>query len=309
MSCLQLKSVEKRIGTNGQEFHLGPVDLSLDKGKCLALVGTSGCGKTSLLKLIAGFEDPDQGEIVLGDDRLFGVGKSMGIAQRKVGYVFQEYALFPHLKIRENLQYGQKRKEEEALISISKWLKIEDQLNKYPHELSGGQQQRVAIGRSLLADPQILLLDEPLSNIDEGHKVEVRQELRQLIQGRDLPAILVSHDLNDALAIADYIAIMVEGKIQQIGTAEELFDSPNSIEVAKAMGNWQIVTHKGRSEAWRGIEVGEGDRTGKVLHSFYNGILHQYQVQLNSGDCIMIQSPSLWKEEQVVFGVKEILSF
>ena len=309
MNRLLLKSVEKKVGRGDQVFHLGPVDLTLENGACLALVGSSGCGKTSLLKLIAGFEDPDFGEIVLSGVPLYRSKKSMPVSQRNVGYVFQEYALFPHLRILENLRYGQKEINEQAYQSIIQWLKIEDQTEKYPHELSGGQQQRVAIGRALLANPKMLLLDEPLSNIDEGHKVEVRQELRQLIRSKELPAILVSHDLNDALAIADQIAIMVHGKIQQIGTATELFNRPKTIEVAKAMGNWQIMMKNGKPEAWGEIELGQGEQIAQVIHCFYDGRNYQYQLKIEGEQRFVASHPHLIEEVEVRFKVLKHLSF
>jgi molybdate transport system ATP-binding protein len=210
------------------------LSLELAVERTVALVGPSGAGKTSVLRVIAGLARPDAGRVDL--DSKTWVDVEMGVwcapEQRRVGLVFQEYALFPHLSVRQNVAFGGKERADELLerFQISRLARAR------PGELSGGERQRVALARALARDPGVLLLDEPLAALDAHTKTEVRVELEQLLAGLDLPALIVTHDYEDAIALAETVGVLVEGKLRQIGSPEELVASPADPFVASFTG-------------------------------------------------------------------------
>jgi iron(III) transport system ATP-binding protein len=238
-TILQIAHLSKRYDRNGPEA-LANLSLDVNKGEVLALVGESGSGKTTLLRLIAGFEQPDQGSIrlhgrILADSRTF-----IDPEKRNIGMVFQDYALFPNMRVDENLAYGLHRfpkKERAAMVAAAKELVgISELGNRYPHELSGGQQQRVALARALAPQPEVLLLDEPFSNLDELLKDHVRQEIKAILQKAETTSIFVTHDTRDALATAGRIAVLREGMLQQVGTPGEIYHNPVNRYVARFFG-------------------------------------------------------------------------
>jgi iron(III) transport system ATP-binding protein len=215
-------------------------DFSLDvaEGSLVALVGPSGCGKTALLRAIAGFEQPIQGTITIRDVIVTDTNTMVPPERRNVGMVFQDFALFPHISVAENVGYGVRgadrvRRVEEVLALVG----LSDHGDRFPHELSGGEQQRVALARALAPEPDVVLLDEPFSSLDAPQREKMRRELRKILKAARVTAILVTHDQAEALAIADVIAVMRDGRILQTGQPDEVYASPSTPWVAKFLGD------------------------------------------------------------------------
>ena len=214
------------------------VNLALPEGRFLALLGPSGCGKTTTLRLLAGFELPDQGEIAIGGQPVYGSGLHVPPEQRNVGMVFQEYALFPHLNVANNVAYGipkgvDKQKRVHEVLSL---VGLAELPTRMPYELSGGQQQRVALARALAPQPTLILLDEPFSNLDAGLRGQVRAEVRQILRQARATVIFVTHDQEEALSLADEVAVMIEGRIVQTDPPQKLYRRPATREVATFLG-------------------------------------------------------------------------
>ena len=212
-------------------------NLEVRKGSFTTLLGESGCGKTTILKLISGFLQPDVGLIEID-----GVNQNrIEPDKRKIAFVFQNYALFPHLTVKNNILYGVKNKKNENNYKIFedtvKSLNLDDLLTRFPHELSGGQQQRVALARSLVLNPKILLMDEPLSSLDTKLREKVRDELKEIQQKLKITTIYVTHDREEALSLSDKIAVIHEGKILQEGSPKELYFSPTNLYTADFIGH------------------------------------------------------------------------
>lgn len=212
-------------------------NLEVRKGSFTTLLGESGCGKTTILKLISGFLQPDVGLIEID-----GVNQNrIEPDKRKIAFVFQNYALFPHLTVKNNILYGVKNKKNENNYKIFedtvKSLNLYNLLTRFPHELSGGQQQRVALARSLVLNPKILLMDEPLSSLDTKLREKVRDELKEIQQKLKITTIYVTHDREEALSLSDKIAVIHEGKILQEGSPKELYFSPTNLYTADFIGH------------------------------------------------------------------------
>lgn len=238
MTILQLQKINKKY-SKAENFAVQEVSFEVNEGEILALVGESGSGKTTLLRLIAGLEHPEKGCISLSGVKIVEGKKSVPADKRKVGMVFQDYALFPHLTILENVMFGLHHVpgnvEEIARQTLQK-AGLQDNYHHYPHQLSGGQQQRAALARALAPNPKILLLDEPFSNLDTLLKDQVREEIRQIIKTSGITAIFVTHDTRDALSTADRIAILHKGYLQQIDTPKNLYENPENPYVANFFG-------------------------------------------------------------------------
>src|SRR3989304_5244608 len=222
----------------GNIVALDNVNLEIRDKEYFALLGPSGCGKTTLLRLIAGLIEPDSGEIYIGNKRVDNVPPE----DREIGFVFQTFALFPHMTAWENVNYGPRVKnfdlKEAGTISheVLELVKLHERLNAYPNELSGGMMQRIAVARALAAGAKILLLDEPLGQLDAKVRNEIRYEIRKMAKDLNLTAIHVTHDQSEAMSISDRIAVMKKGKIVQVGTPQELYMSPSSLFVAHFIG-------------------------------------------------------------------------
>jgi iron(III) transport system ATP-binding protein len=238
---LELDGLRKSYGS---EPVVEGLSLSVREGEILTLLGPSGCGKTTTLRLIAGLERPDGGAVRLNGEPMSG-SSFVAPEDRGVGVVFQEFALFPHLTARENIAFGLKdhpddevdRRVDELLSLVD----LPDQGDSYPDQLSGGQQQRVALARSLAPEPDILLLDEPFSNLDVDLRVEMREEVRDIIKRTGVTAVSVTHDQEEALSISDRVAVMTDGRIEQIGEPESVFQHPESRFVAAFLGYASFV--------------------------------------------------------------------
>jgi iron(III) transport system ATP-binding protein len=230
-----LRSLVKRFGTLEA---VSQVSLEIKDGELFTLLGPSGCGKTTLLRLIAGFHKPDEGEIFFGDKPVAPIPPY----ERNIGMVFQNYALWPHMTIFENISYGlklRKMSREEISVKVVRTLKLVNLSGlekRYPGQLSGGQQQRVALARALVLNPDVLLLDEPLSNLDAKIRVQVRAEIRKLQKDLGITTIYVTHDQEEALTLSDRIAVLNHGKLQQVGQPRDLYAHPQNPFVADFIG-------------------------------------------------------------------------
>ena len=235
------------------------VTLTVSRGEFVALVGPSGCGKSTALNCIAGLLQVSEGSIWLDDRRLDAVGPE----DRGFGMVFQNYALFPHMSVRRNIGFGlatQHRPKEEITRRVDEALalvRLEQQATKLPGQLSGGQQQRVAIARAVVVEPPLVLMDEPLSNLDAKLRVEMRAEMRRIHTMLGCSTIYVTHDQEEALSLADRIVVLIDGQMRQVGTPEELYSAPANPEVAEFMGYRNLVTSSAES-AGVGVAVTVG---------------------------------------------------
>ena len=235
MSSLELNNLTKQFGDFTAVNH---INLSVNDGETVALLGGSGCGKTTTLRMIAGFLEPTEGAIIVGGQEM----NKIPPYKRNIGIFFQNYALFPHLSTFDNIAFGLKLKKlpkKEIKEKVNKMLnlvKLTGMEKRYPRELSGGQQQRVALARALVTEPSILLLDEPLSNLDAKLRVEMQTEIKRIQKELGITTIIVTHDQEEAVSLADRVIVMNKGEILQIGKPKEVFDTPTSLFVADFMG-------------------------------------------------------------------------
>ena len=237
-AVVQLKQVHKRFA-NGV-YAVRDLSFDLPRGTLLALLGPSGCGKTTALRLIAGLEAPDRGEIWLNGQCVAGPGCWVPPEARRIGMVFQDYALFPHLTVAQNIGFGLNKwkpaQRAQRVAELLALIGMSDCADRYPHQISGGQQQRVALARALAPRPAVVLLDEPFSNLDAALRRSMREEVRAILRAAGAAAIFVTHDQEEALSIADQVAIMDKGSIQQIGVPQQVYFRPASQAIAAFIG-------------------------------------------------------------------------
>jgi len=251
LASVDLRGLTKRFGSLAV---VDDVSLTIDHGQLVCLLGPSGCGKTTTLRLLAGFLEPTGGEIHVGDRLVSSTARTLPPEQRKMSMIFQSYALWPHMTVAENIVYGLRlRKMDRATIAkkldvILKATKLEVLAQRYPGELSGGQQQRVALARALIVEPETLLLDEPLSNLDANLREEMRFEIRRLHDEYRYTTVYVTHDQSEAMTTADLIAVMNAGKIDQLGSPEDIYDRPQSEFVARFIGASNVIKGEARDE-------------------------------------------------------------
>lgn len=275
-------------------------NLSVDEGSFTTLLGSSGCGKTTILRLISGFLNPDSGTIKINGE----IQNNVLPNRRKVGMVFQDYALFPHLTVEQNLFYGlnltkpskeQKAQNEQIVKTTAENLDIQNLLKRFPSELSGGQQQRVALGRSLVLKPKILLMDEPLSSLDTNLRLKVREELKEIQKRLKITTVYVTHDREEAFSLSDKIAVMNHGKIVQYDTPENLYFEPKNRFAAEFSGASNFILQDGKtflvrpdwfSLASRTLDSAESKNkkliSGKIISSSFLGSRIEYKVQTES---------------------------
>ena len=237
--ALQIRQLTKNFQNHAV---LQNISLTLGKGEILFVIGASGCGKTTLLRCLAGFEQPDSGEISLYGRTIYSENTNLPVRERRLGYVVQEGVLFPHLTVYRNIAYGlgngkgktaQERQRIEAMMALTG---ISELSNRHPHELSGGQQQRVALARALAPDPELILLDEPFSALDEQLRRQIREDMIAALRANGKSAVFVSHDREEALQYADRIAVMKQGSILQTAAPHELYRQPADLETALFIG-------------------------------------------------------------------------
>jgi iron(III) transport system ATP-binding protein len=279
------KSIILRLSEVSKRFPSSPISavdktsFSLTEGEILGLLGPSGCGKTTLLRMIAGFEKPSQGTIELGGRIVADKNTFIPPEKRNTGMVFQDYALFPHLTIADNIAFGLKNASErlssrDIKARVGETLKLvglEGLEKRYPHQLSGGQQQRVALARALAPKPSLILLDEPLSNLDVQVRQRLRHEIRHILKATGISAIFVTHDREEAMVISDTIAVICQGKLEQINTPETIYSQPASRFVAEFVTQANFLQAKREGEQWQ-TEIGvwtiphsQGLETGELM--------------------------------------------
>ena len=270
MPHLELHNLTKRYG---DVVGVDAIDLAVELGEFVCLLGPSGCGKTTTLRMIAGLTEPDAGEIRVAGKLVSTPGLVLPPERRNMGMIFQSYAVWPHMTVRQNVAYGlkmrkvpadERQRRAEAVLQATRLASLAD---RYPAELSGGEQQRVALARALASKPDTLLLDEPLSNLDANLRGDMRLEIRRLHEAFRNTSIYVTHDQVEAMTMADRIVVMNAGRIEQIGSPQEVYDRPRSKFVARFIGGSNVIdaTHVSGNEvqvAGRILEIGEGDFAG-----------------------------------------------
>jgi len=319
-TVLSLADVVKRFG---EETAVDGVDLDVREGELLTLLGPSGCGKTTTLRMIAGLEEPTEGSVNVADDAVAGEGDTVPPERRDVGMVFQEFALFPHLTVAENVAFGLENPDSgaasERVDNLLDLVGLDGYGDRSPGDLSGGQRQRVALARSLAPEPDVLLLDEPFSNLDVQLRVQMREEVARILSEAGVTAVSVTHDQEEALSISDRVAVMHEGTVEQVGTPAELFEHPKSRFVASFLGQASFLpgqvgeetveTHIGaysrqllegisdeyvgamvdilvRPDDLRLTPVGADEADGTVIRRQYTGPSFVYHVELNDGTVV-----------------------
>jgi len=256
VASVELRKLTKRYGDLAV---VDGVSLHVDHGLLVCLLGPSGCGKTTTLRLIAGFVEPSDGEIAVGDRVVSSPKRTLPPEQRNMSMIFQSYALWPHMTVAENVAYGLKLRKldrgtiAQRLNALLATTRLEALAERYPGELSGGQQQRVALARALIVEPETLLLDEPLSNLDANLREEMRFEVRRLHDAYRYTTVYVTHDQSEAMTTADLIAVMNAGRIEQLGTPEEIYERPRSEFVARFIGSSNIL--RGRNLDAEHVEI------------------------------------------------------
>ncbi len=333
MPDVRVVNVSKKFG---KIVALDNVSLHIHEKEYFSLLGPSGCGKTTLLRLIAGLIQPDKGEIYIGER----LANNVPPEDRDIGFVFQTFALFPHMNVWDNVIYGPRVKgfdmKKAGTIGheVLEMVKLHERLDAFPNELSGGMMQRTAVARALAAGAKLLLLDEPLGQLDAKVRNELRYDIRRMVKDLELTAIHVTHDQAEAMSISDRIAVMKKGKVQQVGTPEELYMSPQSVFVANFIGESNFLegyvstmsgketsielrgnakVHATNGDLKRGervvlairpetftIERGarEGDNaiSGSVEGMVFEGTNIRYEVRLENQDLILIVKPSMMGE-------------
>jgi iron(III) transport system ATP-binding protein len=255
-SVLELSQLGHRYGDHAT---FSGLNLSVASGTVCCLLGPSGCGKTTVLRSIGGFERVSEGEIRIDGQVVGGAGVHLPPEQRRIGMVFQDYALFPHLTVLRNVGFGvpDKQLARERAMQLLGTVGLAAAADKYPHELSGGQQQRVALARALAPQPRLMLLDEPFSNLDVELREQLAAEVRSILKASGTTAVFVTHDQNEAFAMADEIAVMNQGRIQQVAGAYELYHRPNSRFVADFIGQGVFVEATVAAPQRLQLEIGE----------------------------------------------------
>ncbi len=271
---LSLQNI-KKIFAESKIPAVNNVSLKLQEGDILALVGPSGCGKTTLLRIIGGFEFPQTGEVQIGEQKVCSPTGWVPPEKRDIGIVFQDYALFPHLTVTENVAFGLKKSNKQQVkqrvSEVLSLVGLETLAKRYPYELSGGQQQRVALARALAPKPKLMLLDEPLSNLDIQVRLQLREEIRDILKLAGTSAVFITHDQEEALAIADVVGVMRQGCLEQIGTPEEIYSHPASRFVAEFVTQANFLPARRQGNDWQTeigcfeIEENHSQNSGEVM--------------------------------------------
>lgn len=300
----------------GNFVALKGVNLEIKRGEFFTLLGPSGCGKTTLLRMIAGFNTVDGGEICF-DDKVI---NNLEAYKRDIGMVFQNYAIFPHLTVAENVAYGLKAKKypkNQILEKVEESLElvqIENLKNRKPNELSGGQQQRVALARAFVIEPGVLLMDEPLSNLDAKLRVQMRTAIKKLQRRLGITTIYVTHDQEEALAISDRIAVMNEGEIMQVGTPEEIYKRPQNTFVAGFIGvsNFLESDEKNQIISARPEQLFFDDEKGlegEITFSTFFGDYIEYEIEIENGQMLQLNEYTKDVRERRPDGQKVKINF
>ena len=318
MSDVRLHGVSKSFGP---VHAVREVSLEIERGELMAVLGPSGCGKTTLLRTIAGFERPDAGSVEVSAEVVAGPGRFVPPERRRIGMVFQDYALFPHLTVTANIAFGlanRPRDEREGLTRRTlELVGLQHKAARHPHELSGGERQRVALARALAPEPAVVLLDEPFSNLDATLRAGLRREVELILRDAEATALLVTHDQEEALSLADRLAVMREGRIVQLGAPEEVYVRPASRWAAQFVGEVNVLagvahgrgveTELGlfdlRSPASGSVHVAvrpeqlelraDHDGNAEVVAREFRGHDVLYRLRHEGGRVVIVQLPSL----------------
>jgi iron(III) transport system ATP-binding protein len=297
------------------------VDFEVGRGELVAVLGPSGCGKTTLLRLLAGFERPDAGSVEVGGELLAGAGAWVQPEKRRIGVVFQDYALFPHLSVEANVGFGlvrHARQERDRLTRRTlELVGLQHKAGSYPHELSGGERQRVALARALAPEPQLVLLDEPFSSLDASLRAGLRREVELILREAEATAVLVTHDQEEALSLADRLAVMRDGRLVQVGSPEQVYLQPAGRWAAQFVGDVNVLTGVARGAdvetdlgvftlpkpADGSVQVGvrpeqlqlraDIDGNAEVLEREFRGHDVLYRLRHETGRTVLVQLPSL----------------
>ncbi|WP_293265420.1 ABC transporter ATP-binding protein [Neptunomonas sp.] len=313
-----LLSVESLSCAYANQLIVEGVSFSINEGEIACLLGPSGCGKTTLLRALAGFNTVTAGSIRMHGREFSSSSATLPPEKRQMGMVFQDYALFPHLSVADNIAFSLKSKSKsqknDIVQTMLQLVRLPDLSKRFPHELSGGQQQRVALARALASRPRLLLMDEPFSNLDTEMRKELSLEVRDIIKQQEIAAVVVTHDQEEAFVISDVLGILADGKLQQWGTAESLYYRPETVQVAKFVGEGELFEGVCVSETKVQTELGllefaepllvpqqhpvnlfirpadispivdnDGHAKATVLSREFMGDATRYQLQLDSG--------------------------
>jgi iron(III) transport system ATP-binding protein len=316
--AILLEGVSKAFGATQA---VREVSLEIEHGELMAVLGPSGCGKTTLLRLIAGFEVPDGGSVAVGEETVAGPGTLVPPEKRRVGMVFQDFALFPHLTVEANVAFGLSRRPREEREEVTRrtleLVGLQHKTGRYPHELSGGERQRVALARALAPEPEVVLLDEPFSSLDATLRADLRREVELILRDAEATALLVTHDQEEALSLADRLAVMREGRIVQVGAPEEVYGRPASRWAAQFVGEVNVLAGVAREG---GVETELGrfdlrapatgtvhvavrpeqleltarhDGNAEVVSREFRGHDVLYRLRHEGGRTVLVQLPSL----------------
>ncbi|SFH66492.1 ABC transporter ATP-binding protein [Modicisalibacter xianhensis] len=255
-SSIELKGLRKQFGKD--TVALDGVDLTIDAGEFFTLLGPSGCGKTTLLRILAGLEEPDAGKLLIGGKDVTDIPPH----RRSVNTVFQSYALFPHLSVRDNLAFGLRMRGESSaererkVAQVADFIQLGSLVERRVDQLSGGQRQRIALARALVCEPNVLLLDEPLSALDAGLRGQLQVELQRIQKRLGMTFVFVTHDQDEAMVMSDRIAVLDSGIIQQVGTPSEVYEHPVNAFVARFMGHDNLFAIQRSADNWVDTELG-----------------------------------------------------
>lgn len=289
-AVLEAVDIQKSFG---QTKVLEHINLDLKAGEFVSFLGPSGCGKTTLLRIIAGLEQPDYGKIIKQDADI----THLNTAKRKCGIVFQNYALFPNLTVAENIAFGLHKRQWTAVLIQSRiaellqLIELPDIAHKYPNQLSGGQQQRVALARAIAPKPDILLLDEPLSALDALVRLNLRQKIRTIQRQLNLPAIMVTHDQEEALSISDRVAVMNKGLIEQLDTPHNIYYKPQTRFVAQFIGTMNFM--QATAVSGHGLKIAEQYEFDHLNMSFKAG--EQLEIAFRPENAVLVSDPIVCK--------------
>ncbi len=290
---LELRRVTRRYP---KHVAVDEVSLRVPRGTLFSLVGPSGCGKTTTLRMVAGFDSPSSGELLLNGERI----EHLAPYERNVSTVFQNYALFPHLTARQNIEFGLRRRGARDLRGpvdhVLELLQLAGKESRYPSQMSGGEKQRVALARSLVLEPELLLLDEPLSALDPQLRKKVRVELKNLQRRVGITFLMVTHDQEEALSLSDQIAVMNKGKVEQVGTPQEIYHKPATRFVADFLGHVNWIDGAGvRPEAtYIAMEPRNGtarSRPAVVRQAMFYGNCFHVEAELENGVTAISEVP------------------
>ncbi|MBE6034238.1 MAG: ABC transporter ATP-binding protein [Clostridiales bacterium] len=317
MAKVTIKNLTKIYGENTVVNH---ISAEIPDGTLVSILGPSGCGKTTTLRMIAGFETPQEGEIYFDEEPITGIS----VNKRNIGMVFQSYALFPHMTVAQNIAYGLEQRQipkkdiAEKVKTALKMVHMEEYAARKPKQLSGGQQQRVALARALVTTPRVLLLDECLSALDKKLRVEMQAELRKILEESGITTFFVTHDQEEAMTLSDYIIVMNNGVIEQIGTPFDVYEKPKNSFVASFLGKANFFEQNGRLYAVRPEKVSVSKersentkKTGKVSFITYSGNITSYTIEVKDKIIVAEQQNSsekslIHKGDEVYVGWEEI---